>query len=238
VLQIYSFAAAVIELQLRLGGRNDSSQGVLFTNRLANWLNSAQYAIAAAIVAVPDLEQVATLNLVNGQTEYSFNTVSPPLTDIIGIQQIQVVDGSVSPVNKQKLRRFPWNEYRTISQQATARPTRWSRKGNLLALDPVPNLGGGPNGYQLTIDYRKAPVQGQVAVPAQYSEAWIKLGEFYAWGALGQPDRAAIAKAMLPTAIQVLIENPLDQDQWEAMWDVDLAIVPEGWEGNSWFLNG
>ncbi len=230
---LYSFAGAQVELSLRLGGRNDSSSGVSFSNRTAQWLNSAQMLMARATIAMPDLEQSATFNLNSGQNEYSFNSTIPPLTDIIGIEQIQIADTTQTPVLKQRLARFPFREYRALSMQATAQSTRWTRKGYIIAFDPIPDKAG----YQILIDYRKQPVMNGVSIPAEFQEQWIKLAVYMAWSALGQNDKAQLTYRELPTTIRTALEQPLDDDQWDAMNDPELGIRPSNW-GVGWRLSG
>jgi hypothetical protein len=233
VYTLFSFAAAQNELTLRLGGRSDSSSGIPFSNRTANWLNSAQLLMAKCPIAFPDLEQTSTINLVDGQAEYNRTDVAPPLTDMIGIEQIQIVDTVATPILKQRAQRFPWREYRAISLQASARPTRWARKGDVIAFDPIPDKAG----YQAVIDYRKRPVLNGVSIDAEYQEHWIKLAESMAWNSLGQNERASQTYAQIPTTLRAWLDSPLDGDQWDAMQDPDLGIKPMGWD-RGWRYSG
>ena len=233
VISLYSFAGAQTELALRLGGRNDSSSGVAFSNRTSNWLNSAQLLMAKCPIALPDLETTATINLVSGQGEYNRNNVNPPLTDMIGIQQIQISDTTTTPVLKQRIARFPFREYRALSLQASTRPTRWTRKGDLIAFDPIPDKAG----YTALIDYRKQPAFGGISVPAEYQEQWIKLAVYLAWSSLGQNTKAHATYMELPGTLRSWLESPLDEDQWDSMFDTDLAIVPMGWS-RGWRYSG
>ncbi len=233
LITLYSFAGAQVELSLRLGGRNDSSSGVSFSNRTAQWLNSAQLLMAGSTIAMPDLEQTATINLNSGQNEYSFNSTIPPLTDIIGIEQIQIIDTTQTPVLKQRMARFPFREYRALSLQASAQPTRWTRKGYIIAFDPIPDKAG----YQVLFDYRKQPVVNGVSVPAQFQEQWIKLAVYMAWSSLGQNDKAQATYAELPTTLRTALEQPLDDEQWDSLKDPDLGIRPSNW-GAGWRYSG
>ena len=228
---LYQFGGAVAELQLRLGGRNDSSGGIAFTSRLTQWLDSAQYLIARCPVSLPDLDTTtAILDLIPDQAEYIMNSTTPPITNRIGITLIQMVDPTSSPTFKMRMRRFPWNEYRALSQQASARPTRWTRRGDMLAFDPIPDK----DGYEARIDYRRMPQQGVCNIDAAYQELWIKVAKWLAWSSLDQPDKARASLAELPPLFQTWIQMPLDEDQWEAMADPDIAIVPQGWAGG-WY---
>lgn len=218
---------------LRLGGRNDTSNGIAFANRTQQWLNSAQLLMARATIAMPDLEETATITLNSGQNEYSFNSTIPPLTNIIGIEQIQIIDTTTNPVMKQRLQRFPFREYRALSLQATARPTRWTRKGNLIAFDPIPDKAG----YQVLFDYRAQPVMNGVSVPVEFQELWIKLAVYMAWSSLGQNDKAKATYVELPATIRGALEQPLDDDQWDSYRDPDLGIRPSNW-GVGWRYSG
>jgi len=234
VISLFSFAGAQNELVLRLGGRNDTSNGIAFSNRTAQWLNSAQMLMARSPIAMPDLEESAAVMLTEGVNEYSRNSMIPPLTDMIGIEQIQIADTTQTPVLKQRLQRFPFREYRALSLQATARPTRWTRKGDLIAFDPIPDKAG----YEVLFDYRKQPVMNGVSVPAEFQEQWIKLATYLAWSSLNQNERAQAVYAELPGTIRAAIEQPMDDDQWDAYNDPDLGIRPSNWGQGTWRYSG
>jgi hypothetical protein len=226
VLSLWSFAGAQVELGLRMGGRTDTSSGVPFANRASSWLNSAQMLMARCPIAMPDLEETATITLVSGQAEYSRNNVVPPLTDMIAIQQVQIIDTTTTPVLKQRANRFPFREYRAISIQASSKPTRWTRKGDIIAFDPIPDQAG----YEALFDYRKQPQMNGVSIPAEFQEQWIKLAVYLGWASLDQHDKAQQTYAEFPATFKSWLEMPMDDEQWDGYFDPDLAIVPYGWE--------
>lgn len=233
-ITLYSFAAAQNELVLRLGGRNDTSNGIAFSNRTAQWLNSAQMLMARSPLNMADLEASATIMLTEGVNEYSRNSTTPPLTNMIGIEQVQIADTTQTPVLKQRLQRFPFREYRALSLQATARPTRWTRKGDLIAFDPIPDKAG----YEVLFDYKAQPVMNGVSVPAEFQEQWIKLATYLAWSSLNQNERAQAVYAELPAVIRTAFEQPFDDDQADAYYDPDLGIRPSNWGSGSWRYSG
>lgn len=228
---VYLFGSALTELTLRLGGRSDSSGGVAFANRVTNWLNTSQAMLARTVLTLPDLDRVAELALIEGQNEYSRLSTTPPLTDVLAIRCVQIVDDSQSPQTKMRARRFPWLEYRALSSLASRRPTRWTRRGDLIAFDATPDS----EYYTAVIDYRRRPTLGQSSLNTEWQEPWLKLAESLGWAALGNHERAAQLRNELPLNLRNAVEQPLDEEQMESMFDPDLAIVPESWE-RGWYV--
>jgi len=227
---VYSFGEAAIELQLRLGGRTDSSQGVPFINRCYNWLNQAQLLIARAPVAMSDLDSTtATLPLVQGINQYMRGQTLPPMTDMIGIVSVRIQ----GPTNF-RMRRMPFIEYRALSQYATGQPARWTRRGNILAFDAFPD-NQGP--YTVLYDYRARPIQNTVSIDAEYQDAWIQIAKYLGWSALDQEAKAKTALSELPNLWQQWVQQPLDEEQWEAMNDPDLVIAPMGWDRGWYYIS-
>jgi len=216
---LYTFAQAEVELQLRLGNRTDLGSGS--ANRLAGWLNSAQYRIAACVTAAEDLDQTFTFQTVDGQSEYDEVSIIPPLTNVIGIKDVRNDTTEIS------CRRFPWTEFRSLSQQASGSPLRWARFGYTIALDPQPNSDGP---YTISINYRMQPQFGLTQLPNWCQEDWITVAEWIGWKALMKPDRANAAVSMLPRSLAINVQQPLDRDRWESMNDTAQVIAPVGFD--------
>jgi hypothetical protein len=216
---LYNFNQAETELQLRLGNRADLGAGS--ADRLAAWLNSAQYRIAACVTAAEDLDQTFSFTTVNGQSQYDEVSIIPPLTNVIGIKDVRNDTTQVS------CRRFPWTEFRSLSQQASGPPLRWARFGYTLALDPQPDSDGP---YTISISYRMQPLFGVTQLPNWCQEDWITVAEWIGWKALMKPDRASAAVSMLPASLAMNVQQPLDRDRWESMNDTSQVIAPSGFE--------
>lgn len=216
----YSFTQAVTELQWRLGNRTDLGTGSL--GRISLWLDAAQIKIASCSIACETLDRIAfPFNTTSGQSEYGLLQLIPPATDIIGIFSVRNSTQGV------KMARFPWQEYRSLNQQAEGPPLRWARFGNTLALDPQPDSDGP---YEILIDYRRNPTRGISELPNRFQDDWITVAEWIAWKALLKPERAAAAFSLLPVQLQQRMSLPLDFDQWDAMNDSDLGVRPLGFE--------
>jgi len=216
----YTFTQASAELQYRLGNRTDLGSGT--QNRIALWLDTAQIQIASCVIACETLDVVSfPITTVEGQTEYGLYSILPPATDIIGIR---VMRNNTEGV---KMIRFPWTEYRSLNQQAQGPPLRWARLGYTLAFDPQPD-DNGP--YTIYMDYRRNPQRGVSELPNRFQDAWITAAEWIGWKALLKPERAAAAYGLLPVHLQQMLAQPLDMDQWEAMFDTDLGVYPLGFE--------
>jgi hypothetical protein len=216
---LYNFNQAETELQLRLGNRADLGAGS--ADRLAAWLNSAQYRIAACVTAAEDLDQTFSFTTVNGQSQYDEVSIIPPRTNVIGIKDVRNDTTQVS------CRRFPWTEFRSLSQQASGPPLRWARFGYTLALDPQPDSDGP---YTISISYRMQPLFGVTQLPNWCQEDWITVAEWIGWKALMKPDRASAAVSMLPASLAMNVQQPLDRDRWESMNDTSQVIAPSGFE--------
>jgi hypothetical protein len=218
---LYSWNQAKAELKLRLGNRRDltgsyASDGA---DRLSNWLDSAQLRIAQSVTEIPALEQSETFDTVATQAEYNLNSLAPALTNIMGIRQLRNDTTGI------KMLRFPFTEYRTLTEQPSGAPVRWARKGPLIAFDLIPD-----DEYTIRIDFRRRPVFGNVELESEWHEDWIKLAEFYAWSALNQESRANSVFMQLPPLLQQAIQQPLAQEGFDSLWDTDLAIIPISFE--------
>lgn len=216
---LYTFNQAELELQARLGNRTDLGSGS--SDRLANWLNSAQYRIAACVTAAEDLDQTFSFQTVDGQSEYDEVSIIPPLTNVIGIRDIRNDTTQVS------CRRFPWTEFRSLSQQAPGPPLRWTRFGYTLAFDPQPDSEGP---YTILIDYRMQPLYGVTQIPNWCQEDWITVAEWIGWKALMKPDRAQAALAQIPAGLAINVQQVMDRDRWESHYDTDQVIAPVGFD--------
>lgn len=222
---LYSFDSAKEELRLRLGGRTAvPSQD--FDKRLERWLDSAQAMLAKSELELPRLDQInTTAQVVNGTSEYNLrNLLTGSLTDIANTNTLgdfiglQLVRNDTDDIF---MSRFPFADYRKISSQASGSPTRWTRKGTLLVVDPKPD-----DTYELRIDYRRRPRLGVVEVDTEWQESWLQLATFIGWRALDEMQKASGVFQQLPAAVQFAVQRPLGEEEWEALWDDRLAIVP------------
>lgn len=219
---LFSFATATTELQLRLGNRSDLSA------RLPTWLNSAQLRVGAAVTASAQLDiKGAELITVAGQSEYDLLTETVVPDILVSIYGIRMIRNDTTGV---RMRRFPWVDYRSLNQQAQGQPMRWVRYGNTLCIDPQPEDPAQTGPYTLLIDARRQPEQGVMEIDNVYQEIVVNVSEYIAWTALMKPDRAASALAQVPMSVQQLIQQPLDQNMWEASFDNDLSIRPWGFD--------
>jgi hypothetical protein len=213
---LYTFTQAETELQLRLGNRTDLGSGS--ANRIDQWLDNAQMRIAACMLACEDLDVYGFPFTTNdGQTVYGLLDILPPATDIVGIFSIRNDTTGV------KVRRFPWQEYRSLNQQAQGPPMRWARWGYNLALDPQPD-----DAYDMLIDYRRNPQRGVTEIPNRFQEDWLHLAESMGWQSLMKPERAVQAFGRITANLQSMLSMVLDQDQFESTWDQDQVIAPIG----------
>lgn len=210
---LYTFTSAKDELRLRMG-RGASSTDL--DARLKNWLDAAQLRIAQSAIPIPDLEDQTTLRLANGQSEYDLVATRPSLTNIIGIEHVR------NSTTGQRMMRFPWVEYRSLTTQATGNPLRWTRRGYVVAFDPQPDTE-----TDVLFEVRKRPELGVVVLPSEWQEDWIRLAAVIGWSALQQHDRTRALTRELPISLQAAINQELSQDEWEANYDSDLAIWPE-----------
>ncbi len=226
---IYNFSPALEELKLRLGNRPmgaDATDAQASTNRLSQWLNSAQARIAGCVIESPDLDVLGfPMETINGQSEYSLLEILPPATNVVGIKNIRnngATDTSDSS-DLFKMRRFSWTEYRSLSQQAPGPPMRWCRWGYVLAFDPKPD-----NQYEILIDYRRLPYGDITEIPVIFQEDWLHLAESYGWQALMKTDRSANAMSRISANLQMMLNQELDWNQWDSYWDTDQVIAPYG----------
>lgn len=219
---LFTFATATTELQLRLGNRSDIAA------RIPTWLNSAQLRMGAAVTASAQLDIKGTpLVTTPGVSEYDLLTAPTVVGILKSIYGIRMIRNDTTGV---RMRRFPWVDYRELNQQAQSQPMRWVRYGNTLAIDPQPENPNQTGPYTLLIDARKQPAQGTLEIDNVYQEAVVNVAEFLGWSSLMKPDRAAAAMGMVPLSVQQLVQQPLDQNQWESMFDPDQGIRPQGFE--------
>jgi hypothetical protein len=186
--------------------------------------------MASIVQESEDLDQTFTLYTVDGQSEYSEQSIIPPMNNVIGIKDMRnntVGGSSATPATGVHMRRFPWTEYRSLSQQAQSPPLRWARFGYIIALDPQPDSQGP---YEILIDYRMQPVRDEVQIPSAFQDDWITVAEWIGWKALMKEDRAQQALQLLPASVGMLVNQPLDRSRFESMWDVDQVIAPIGFE--------
>lgn len=217
---LFTFEQAEEELTLRLGNRRDISA------RTASWLDAAQLRIAQSLIELPSLETSLTFDAVEDQSEYDLTTIIPPPSDLIGIKFVTRQENQAATVPNLRMIRFPFVEFRSLVNQASSPPVRWCRYGTTFAVDPMPD-----GLYPILLEYRRRPRYGISELDSVWHEDWIKVAEFFAWQALLQPDMAKAAFDMISLRIQALIQTPLDQDQWEAAFDVNLGVrmMGRGW---------
>lgn len=202
-MAIYTFATAKTEAQYRLGNRSDVSSGS--PSRLDNWLNTACVQFAKCEIELPLLETTVTKTLSSGDSEY--NIVSDfSLADVIGIRTVR------NNTSGQRMSWMNFDVYRSLASQASGAPIRWSRRGNLLVVDPSPNVT-----TTIQLDYRKRPTASSLA---QFDDEWhdtiIDLAAYIGWKALGEPEKAAAKFRLLPAFVQRALQEPTGQDVWEA----------------------
>ncbi len=206
----------------------DATDAQASTNRLSQWLNSAQARIAGSVIESPDLDVLGfSMLTVQNQSEYSLLSILPPATNVVGIKNIR--NNGATDVSDSsdlfKMRRFSWTEYRSLSQQAPGPPMRWARWGYVLAFDPMPD-----NQYEILIDYRRLPYQGQTEIPVIFQEDWLHLAESYGWQALMKTDRSQNAMSRISANLQMMLNQELDWNQWDSYWDTDQVIAPYGFD--------
>ena len=228
---LYNFSAALQELRLRLGNRpvgGDATDAQASVTRYSQWLDSAQARIAGCLIECPDIEVVGfPMTTVEGQSEYGLLEILPPATNIVGIKGFRnngAADSSDS-TDLFKMRRFPWTEFRSLSQQAPGPPMRWARWGYTVAFDPQPDKV-----YNLLIDYRRLPYQGTTEIPVIFQEDWLHLAESFGWQALMKTDRSQMAMSRISANLQMMLNQELDQQQWESNFDTDQTIAPWGFD--------
>lgn len=210
----YTFARAVNEIMIRMGRRSDNS----FEDRVGDYLDSAQLRIAQTYLEVPDLEDLVTIHFAADTQEYDLRTTSPPITDFIGIKYVKNLE------TEYRMRRFSFEEYRQLVNQATADPMRWTRKGYTFAMDPIPAEAG-----DIQLEFRRQPALGVLELGNQWQDSLMKLATSIAWSALMEHERAKSIFMELPAALQLALQQPLDQYQWESAFDPDLGIRPMSW---------
>jgi len=201
----YSWTGAKRELLYRLGNRTDVS------NRADTWLNSAQQLMAASEIDLPRLEVVQNPFYVHEDlSEYD---VDDQLGEIVGIRLVR------NETTEMFMTRFTFEEYRNLSSQSTGSPQRWSRKGNLFVIDPKPD---GP--YELKIDFRRQPYDQTMEVDNRWQEHLITLANAIGFRALRQYNEFTALFSTLPITFQRSLAEPLDQDMWENLWNMQGLI--------------
>lgn len=210
----YDFDTAKTEMVARFGNRTD------LASRAGEWLNSAQQRLARSIIDMPELDDIhAEWPITEDVAEYDTRTTYPSLNNVVGIYSIRH-NGS-----GYRLRRFPWHEYRSLVNQGSASPTRWTRRGYHLAFDPKPSATD-----TVKIDFRRRPQMDVLETPSEWHEDLIKLAVAIGWGAMAEHDRAKEVLAEVPALLLQAFQMPLSQEQWEAYYDDDLSFIPASWE--------
>ena len=211
---VYTFGSARDELQLRMG-RSAATSDSGFTARLTNWLDSAQQKLAGSFIDIPELDEaVEGLPLVSGQAEYNYTQWSQPLTDLLATKSIK------NTTTGYKMRRFPYNEYLSLTTQSQGDPFRWARRGFVYAFDPEPD-----DAFEITVSYRRYPELG-VLIGPRWHEDVIRLATFLGWSALLKSDLAKVVYAELPANLQIAVTNTPSQEDLEAYFDPDLSFTP------------
>lgn len=202
---LYTAASAQQEMLFGLGNRTN------LVTRVAVWFDEAQVWLAKSELELPRLETVVTLNTVVNQPEYSLLAApwSNP-NDIIGLRLLK----NVSTTQNLRLYRFDFDEYRSLSSQAKGPPNQWARKGTTLALDPIPDAI-----YPIQVDYRRRPLPGVMEVDSEYQTVLIGVGIYLGFVRMQQVGKAREVFSTLPQWVQIRLQEPLSQDQWEMLWD-------------------
>lgn len=220
---LLSWSGAVDEVILRLGNRTD------IDTRAELWLNTAQYLFAKCWLDNTDFDETSTFYTNSGQAEYGLDSVVAAITDIIGIECVTSQDDTLTTPVIFKMQRFPWQEYRALSQLGSGQPSQWTRRGTTMAFSPEPD-----DSYLITVDYRRMPQQGVIEIDPGSQEWLLKVATWVGWSALQQSDRATEVLRELPSTVQALFQQPLSQNQWEAMADQDLRLLPMGFD-ETWY---
>lgn len=204
---LYTFASFVNELGPALGNRDDLG------SRINTWVNEAQSFLATCDIELPRLERIGfgPLSTVAGTPEYSLTAApfSNP-NDIVGIRAVRVTSTS----NPLRLRRFAFEEYRSLTTQASGPPNRYARWGNTIVFDPNPDAV-----YTVIFDYRRYPVLGTIEVENAYQKILMSLSMAIGFERLQQFKEAGAAMALLPQWVSRAWQNPLSQSELEARWD-------------------
>lgn len=207
---LYTWANAETEVNNRIGNRSD------IATRVTKWLNSAQLFLAKCDIELPRLESVSgNLPTVDATSEYTLTSFSEFTNNqIIGIRALR------NSTSGFRMWKFGFDEYRSLSTQASGPPIRWARKGNLLAVDPKPD-----GVYNMIADYRRRPTAGTVEIDSEWHEVWIDLATYLGRRALQDYEEAILVYRGLPGMIQLRLQQPLSQDDWEYQWD-EPGLVP------------
>jgi hypothetical protein len=203
-MDIYNFNTAVTEITLALGNRSD------INSRVQDWLNSAQLQMAKTDLEMPQLEETVTgFRVVSGQSEYNLLS-TPVFSDFNNILGFRFIKNDTTGV---PMGRFDWSDYRRLVSQAVSPPVRWTRKGNLFAVDPQPDAT-----YQLRIDLRRRPRQNMIELDGEWQGHLINATIMIGAQRLGLKDTAQMAQWMLPKAVLVLLQTLTDQNDLEMKW--------------------
>lgn len=216
----YTFNTAAEELVFRFGNRTD------LADRSGEWINAAQQRVARSIIDMPELDDIIEeFPITEDISQYDLRTTSPALTNIIGINGIK------SNETGYRMRRFPWWEYRSLVNQGSAEPTRWTRRGFHIAFDPKPSKT-----ITAIVEYRRRPQMDVLETPSEWQEDLIKLATSIGWSALGEHERAQVVQSEMAPLFQAAIAAPLTQEQWEAYYDENLSFLPTGWERGAGYI--
>lgn len=207
---LYSAATAQEEIRLGLGGRSN------LTTRIQAWFDEAQLLIARCEIECPRLDAVVHLFTQVGVAEYSLLAApwSNP-NNIIGLRLLKNVSSGINL----RLFRFDFDEYRSLSSQASGPPTQWARHGTTLAFDPVPDQI-----YDIQVDYRRRPAAQTVEVDSEYQTILIDLAIYLGFRRLQEWSKAQAHFSLLPAWLQVRLQQPLTEQDWEKQWDEPQAI--------------
>jgi hypothetical protein len=206
--ELMSFSSMRDEVRLRLGNRTD------IQSRIGDWLNMAMLSLAKTELEFPFLETQSTLLIMNeDQTSYDLEAIG--LTDVLGIRLFR------NTTDDQLLRRFPFREFRALATQASGTPTRWTRRGNTVFVDPAPD-----ERKETLIDYRRLPQPDTVDFDSEWLNTIIDLATVYGWRGLQKYENAQRITQLLPAIVQLRLSQPLSQDDVEAQTD-DVRVEME-----------
>lgn len=196
-----------IEVIDRLGGRTDIER------RVESWIYDAEIWLARCVTDLPTLDLSVTKRLITGQGEVN-------ITTLLGITPL----GLKLLRNKTTgwlMQRFPFEEFRALASQSSSNPIRWVRHGQILYFDPIPSVD-----TDIIFDYRAMPERTKITVGEEWREILTKLAVHIGWSALMESDKSKMAFSLLPGWAQMRLQQPLTQDEFEAMFDTDLRLSP------------
>lgn len=202
---LMSFSQMRDELKLRLGNRTD------IQSRMGYWLNQAMLTLAKTELEFPFLETQSTLLILNeGQASYDLEAIG--LTDVLGIRSLRNTTDSI------KMRRIPFKDFRAISTQASGSPSIWTRRGNTLFVDCLPD-----ERKETLMDYRRLPQPDTVDFDSEWHNTIIDIASIYGWRSLQKYDNAIQITKLLPQVVQFRLATPLAQQDFEVELD-DIGV--------------